>query len=76
MTSTRAHAKILSVDISEASEQPGFVDYISKKDVPGSNFYNLMGDDEVFADGKVFFSLIIYFALVLSCVQINFLHYY
>ena len=53
MTSTRAHANILSVDISEASKQLGFVDYISKNDVKGSNLYNIMGDDEVFADGKV-----------------------
>ena len=53
MTSTRAHAKILSVDVSEASKQPGFVDYVDKDDVTGSNLYNIMGDDEVFANGKV-----------------------
>uniref|UniRef100_A0A8C5PRI3 FAD-binding PCMH-type domain-containing protein n=1 Tax=Leptobrachium leishanense TaxID=445787 RepID=A0A8C5PRI3_9ANUR len=36
-TSTRAHAKILSIDETEARKVPGVVDIIRAKDVPGKN---------------------------------------
>uniref|UniRef100_A0A8C5QI35 FAD-binding PCMH-type domain-containing protein n=1 Tax=Leptobrachium leishanense TaxID=445787 RepID=A0A8C5QI35_9ANUR len=36
-TSTRAHAKILSIDETEARQVPGVVDIIRAKDVPGKN---------------------------------------
>jgi len=53
VTSTRALAKIVKVDISAASKHPGFVDYINKRDVTGSNFYGVNLEDQVFADEKV-----------------------
>ena len=53
--STKAHAKILSVDYSKALEMPGVKDYISHKDVPGPNIWGVdVADEEVFASSKVF----------------------
>uniref|UniRef100_A0A671G6L8 xanthine dehydrogenase n=1 Tax=Rhinolophus ferrumequinum TaxID=59479 RepID=A0A671G6L8_RHIFE len=37
VTSTRAHAKIISIDVSEALALPGVVDVITAEDVPGDN---------------------------------------
>ncbi|XP_055967737.1 aldehyde oxidase 4-like [Sorex fumeus] len=37
VTSSRAHAKIISIDISEALAHPGVVDVIRAEDVPGEN---------------------------------------
>uniref|UniRef100_A0A8C7FCI6 Aldehyde oxidase 1 n=1 Tax=Oncorhynchus kisutch TaxID=8019 RepID=A0A8C7FCI6_ONCKI len=37
VTSTRPHAKILDIDISEALRVPGVVDVITSKDIPGKN---------------------------------------
>ncbi|GAB1284988.1 Aldehyde oxidase 4 [Apodemus speciosus] len=37
VTSTRAHAKIISLDVSEALACPGVVDVITAEDVPGDN---------------------------------------
>ena len=55
--STRPHAEIVNVDISEAKEVEGFVDFISVKDIPeqGSNITGAVAefDEEVFADKKV-----------------------
>lgn len=53
VTSTRAHAKIKSVDISEAQKVPGFVCFISADDVPGSNQTGIFNDETVFAKDKV-----------------------
>ncbi|XP_004701798.2 aldehyde oxidase 4 [Echinops telfairi] len=39
VTSTRAHAKILLIDTSEALALPGVVDVITAEDVPGDNHY-------------------------------------
>jgi len=50
VTSTRAHAKILSVDTSAAEQCDGFVKYLSAKDVPGTNnFGPILQDEELFA---------------------------
>uniref|UniRef100_A0A8C0VCU6 Xanthine dehydrogenase n=1 Tax=Cyanistes caeruleus TaxID=156563 RepID=A0A8C0VCU6_CYACU len=49
VTSTKAHAKILSVDTSEAQSVPGFVCFVSAKDVPGSNVTGIANDETVFA---------------------------
>ena len=55
--STRPHAEIVSIDISEAEKVEGFVDFVSVKDIPerGSNMTGALGilDEEVFADKKV-----------------------
>ena len=55
--STRPHAEIVNIDISEAKEVEGFVDFISVKDIPeqGSNKTGVLDlfDEEVFADEKV-----------------------
>ncbi|KAM8785131.1 xanthine dehydrogenase/oxidase isoform 1-T1 [Rhynchonycteris naso] len=53
VTSTRAHAKIKSIDISEAQKVPGFVCFISADDIPGSNKTGLFNDETVFAKDKV-----------------------
>nr|XP_056717292.1 aldehyde oxidase 3-like [Euleptes europaea] len=52
VTSTRAHAKILSIDISEALAAPGVVTVVSAADIPGKN-----GDEheKVFADDEVIY---------------------
>lgn len=53
VTSTRAHAKIKSIDISEAQKVPGFVCFISADDVPESNKTGIFNDETVFAKDKV-----------------------
>ncbi|NXC42799.1 AOXB oxidase, partial [Penelope pileata] len=49
VTSTKAHAKIRSLDISEALQVPGVVDVVTAKDVPGKNG----NDEKAFAEDKV-----------------------
>ncbi|XP_063789037.1 aldehyde oxidase 1-like isoform X2 [Pseudophryne corroboree] len=54
VTSTRAHAKIISMDLTEALSMPGVCDVITAKDVPGTNqfcYYNW--PDQLLADTKV-----------------------
>ena len=52
--STKAHAKILSVDTTDALKIPGAVDYIDYKDVPGSNIIgHIINDEEIFATRSV-----------------------
>ncbi|XP_034353828.1 aldehyde oxidase 4 isoform X1 [Arvicanthis niloticus] len=46
VTSTRAHAKITSLDVSEALACPGVVDVITAEDVPGENNH----------DGEIFYA--------------------
>ena len=57
VVSSRPHAEIIDIDISEAAEVEGFVDFICAKDIPegGSNMTGAVGvaDEEVFADNKV-----------------------
>ncbi|XP_060224379.1 aldehyde oxidase 4 isoform X2 [Meriones unguiculatus] len=48
VTSTRAHARITSLDVSEALACPGVVDVITAEDVPGDNNYS----------GEIFFAQI------------------
>ncbi|XP_075687633.1 aldehyde oxidase-like [Rhinoderma darwinii] len=54
VTSSRAHAKIISLDVAEALKMPGVCDVITAKDVPGTNdfsYYNW--PDQLMADNKV-----------------------
>uniref|UniRef100_A0A803TI00 Xanthine dehydrogenase/oxidase n=1 Tax=Anolis carolinensis TaxID=28377 RepID=A0A803TI00_ANOCA len=53
VTSTKAHAKILSVDTTEAQNVPGFFCFISEKDVPGSNITGIANDETIFAKDTV-----------------------
>ncbi|KAM9663656.1 LOW QUALITY PROTEIN: aldehyde oxidase 2-like [Trichechus inunguis] len=56
MTSTRAHAKIISIDSSEALELPGVVDVIAAEDIPGTNGAEddkLLAVDEVLCMGQL-----------------------
>uniref|UniRef100_A0A0S7KNJ6 XDH n=1 Tax=Poeciliopsis prolifica TaxID=188132 RepID=A0A0S7KNJ6_9TELE len=53
ITSTKAHARILSVDISAAEQCPGVVCCLFARDVPGSNITGVRQDETVFADGQV-----------------------
>lgn len=42
-----------SVDASEAQSVPGFVCFVSAKDVPGSNITGIANDETVFAEDVV-----------------------
>ncbi|XP_024052534.1 xanthine dehydrogenase/oxidase [Terrapene carolina triunguis] len=53
VTSTKAHAKIISIDTTEAQSVPGFVCFVSAKDIPGSNVTGIAKDEPVFADNTV-----------------------
>ncbi|KAM7316177.1 hypothetical protein ACRRTK_024857 [Alexandromys fortis] len=56
VTSTRAHAKITSLDVSEALECPGVVDVITAEDVPGENNHSgeiFYAQDEVICVGQI-----------------------
>ncbi|XP_063789020.1 aldehyde oxidase 1-like isoform X2 [Pseudophryne corroboree] len=51
VTSTKAHAKIVSIDASDALKQPGVVDVIRAKDVPGVN--DISGQGPLFSEEEV-----------------------
>lgn len=53
VTSTKAHAKIISLDASEAQNVPGFVCFVSAKDIPGSNATGIDNSETVFAEDTV-----------------------
>ncbi|XP_023932386.1 xanthine dehydrogenase/oxidase-like [Lingula anatina] len=54
VTSTRAHAKILSIDTSEALALPGVEAFFGHKDVPGSNIRIVLSSgEEIFASEEV-----------------------
>ncbi|XP_038171245.1 aldehyde oxidase 4 isoform X3 [Arvicola amphibius] len=56
VTSTRAHAKITSLDASEALACPGVVDVITAEDVPGDNNHSgeiFYAQDEVICVGQI-----------------------
>ncbi|XP_077128145.1 aldehyde oxidase 1-like isoform X2 [Ranitomeya variabilis] len=50
-TSTKAHAKIVSIDASDALKSPGVVDVIRAKDVPGPN--DISGQGPLFSEEEV-----------------------
>uniref|UniRef100_A0A670I706 FAD-binding PCMH-type domain-containing protein n=1 Tax=Podarcis muralis TaxID=64176 RepID=A0A670I706_PODMU len=52
VTSTCAHAKILSIDVSEALEEPGVVAVVTAADIPG---HNGDGKEEIFASEEVLY---------------------
>ncbi|XP_013399614.1 xanthine dehydrogenase/oxidase-like [Lingula anatina] len=53
VTSTKAHAKILSIDANEALAMPGVHAFLCHKDVPGSNIKRPVNEDEIFASEEV-----------------------
>nr|XP_060621769.1 aldehyde oxidase 2-like [Anolis sagrei ordinatus] len=56
VTSTRAHAKILSIDFSKALEEPGVVAVVTAHDIPGENgdeHENILAEDEVIYIGHI-----------------------
>uniref|UniRef100_A0A2K5QZC5 aldehyde oxidase n=1 Tax=Cebus imitator TaxID=2715852 RepID=A0A2K5QZC5_CEBIM len=56
MTSSRAHAKIRSIDVSKALELPGVIDVITAEDIPGINGAEndkLLAVDEVICVGQI-----------------------
>ncbi|XP_072835150.2 aldehyde oxidase isoform X2 [Pogona vitticeps] len=54
VTSSRAHAEIVSIDTSEALNLPGVVDVITAEDVPGTNeFCYITEPESLFATDKV-----------------------
>uniref|UniRef100_A0A8C5T0H0 xanthine dehydrogenase n=1 Tax=Laticauda laticaudata TaxID=8630 RepID=A0A8C5T0H0_LATLA len=48
VTSSKAHAKIISIDTTEAQNVPGFVCFVSNQDVPGSNTSGICNDETIF----------------------------
>ncbi|XP_063788991.1 aldehyde oxidase-like [Pseudophryne corroboree] len=54
VTSSRAHAKIVSLDFSEALAQPGVYDVITADDIPGKSDSTLDEAPPMLAHGKVF----------------------
>lgn len=57
VVSSKPHGRIVSIDASDALALPGVQDFLSSKDVPGSNIYRLTHDEMVFADSQVLISL-------------------
>ncbi|XP_023366041.1 aldehyde oxidase 2 isoform X1 [Otolemur garnettii] len=56
VTSSRAHAKIISIELSEALELPGVVDVITAEDIPGTNGAEddrFLAVDEVLCVGQI-----------------------
>uniref|UniRef100_A0A8C8SX54 xanthine dehydrogenase n=1 Tax=Pelusios castaneus TaxID=367368 RepID=A0A8C8SX54_9SAUR len=54
VTSSRAHAKIVSIDTSEALRAPGVFDIVTTQDVPAKNEFYIFSDPEIlFAKDKV-----------------------
>ncbi len=54
MLSTKAHAKILDIDPSDALSMSGVKLFLTHEDVPGLNMHGiLVQDEEVFATDKV-----------------------
>nr|XP_033794956.1 xanthine dehydrogenase/oxidase [Geotrypetes seraphini] len=53
VTSAKAHAKLVSIDTSEAQRMPGFVCFICAEDIPGKNVTGLLHDETVFAEDVV-----------------------
>ncbi|XP_053568605.1 xanthine dehydrogenase/oxidase [Bombina bombina] len=53
ITSTKAHAKILSIDTTEAQLTKGLVCFVFAKDVPGSNISGIGNDETIFAEDVV-----------------------
>uniref|UniRef100_A0A3Q2PG74 Aldehyde oxidase 1 n=1 Tax=Fundulus heteroclitus TaxID=8078 RepID=A0A3Q2PG74_FUNHE len=55
VTSSRAHAKITGLDVSEALKLPGVVDVITANDIPGKKTRVMFGyEQELFAEDEVF----------------------
>lgn len=56
VTSSHAHARITSLDVSEALGEPGITCVLTAKDVPGMNDVGAVRHDEpLFADGEVLY---------------------
>ncbi|KAM8946598.1 xanthine dehydrogenase/oxidase isoform 2-T2 [Pelodytes ibericus] len=53
ITSTKAHAKIISIDTAEAERSPGCSCVLLAKDIPGSNITGIGHDETIFADDVV-----------------------
>ncbi|OCT77525.1 hypothetical protein XELAEV_18028617mg [Xenopus laevis] len=53
ITSTKAHAKIISIDTEKAALTPGFVRFLFAKDVPASNVTGIAHDETIFAEDVV-----------------------
>ncbi len=52
--SERAHARVVSLDLSAVRAAPGVIDVVCAKDIPGTNDVSpVAGDDPLFADGLV-----------------------
>ena len=75
VTSTEAHANIISVAPSRALQMAGVVDYISAADVPGTNLFGpIERTEEVFATEEV--SDFLEWYLMFCYVQLCMLRYH
>ncbi|XP_066514384.1 aldehyde oxidase 6 [Hoplias malabaricus] len=53
-TSSRAHAKIIDIDVSGVRNMPGVVDIFTAKDIPGKKVRSFIGiDEEILAENEV-----------------------
>ena len=55
VVSSRPHAEIVDIDISEAAIVEGFVDFVCAKDIPEGGRNLVATDEEVFANDKVLY---------------------
>ncbi|KAB0679277.1 xanthine dehydrogenase molybdopterin binding subunit [Aureimonas leprariae] len=52
--STKAHARLVDLDLDKVRDAPGVVAVLAAADIPGKNDYSpVFGDDPIFADGVV-----------------------
>ena len=73
--SSKAHARLISVDASDALQMPGVVDFISHKDVPGENCFGFGAQDQqVFAVDKV--CSVIWSGYLIMCPNIMWIRIY
>ena len=69
--STRAHAKIVSLDLSAVYAAPGVVAVFAARDIPGKNDVGpVIHDDPIFADGEVMYAGQSLFAVAAETVEL------
>jgi xanthine dehydrogenase/oxidase len=73
--STRAHARIVNVDIAEAEKSEGFIRYFGYKDIRGTNKMGpVVRDEELFAEKEVKFFGAVSILFILFILFRNLLH--
>ena len=69
--STRAHAKVLSLELTAVRAAPGVVAVFTARDIPGKNDVGpVVHDDPIFADGEVMYAGQSLFAVAAETVEL------